>query len=196
MNAPERYAGVRAVAQARATVILAAHVEAAERLIETCGAVSTAELCGAIGRSRRIAVIVSATLGLRRSDETAEHRREAPVYHARELDAALAAERAWLAARAARSPVATSSPKAMARRVRPPRLAPAIGATAAEPGVPVTLVVLPLADVRASGDVFACSALGARLSAGACVAQHQSALPERHVCRGCPDGRALARRLA
>jgi len=194
MNAPEKagVAAARAAAMARGAAVVAAHAAVVERLVDARGAVSTAEVCAALGRTVQSAVTACAALGLRRSDETDARRYGIPVFHARTLDAAIAAERAWLAARASRSP-ASREPRRL--QVRPDKLAPRHAAIAT-PGAPAALVVLPLADVREPGDVFACSALGARLSAGACVARQRSERIECFVCRDCDDGRAVARRLA
>lgn len=75
------------------------------------------------------------------------------------------------------------------------------------------LVVLPIAEITAASDVFACKPLGAKLAAGACVARQRAAEPEERraaspgqraamgpmgafgVCRGCPAGEIVARRL-
>lgn len=181
MNAPMKpgAAASRAAAIARGAAALAGHVEAVERLLAARPAVSTREIVDAIHRSITRATTVAAAMGLRRSDEHPDHARTAPVYHARDVDTAIAAERAWVADRARRSPAAQR------RQVEPAR-GPVGG----------SLEVVPLADVREPGDRFACTVLCARLSARTCVARQRSLRPECHVCRDCADGREVARRIA
>lgn len=125
-------------------------------------------------------MVVSSAMGLRRSDEHPDHARQAPVYHARDVETAIAAERAWVAERARRSPAAQR------RRPEPVARGPVGG----------TLDVVPLDEVRSPGDRFACVVLGARLSASACVARQRSEQTACIVCRDCADGREAARRIA
>lgn len=180
MNAPEKpgAAAARATALARVAVTMAGHVAIVERLLAGGSAVSTAEIARVIGRGVHSAVAVSTALGLRRSDEAGPRRKGTPVYHARDLETAIAAERAWLADRARRSPAAQRRP------VEPAR-GPVGG----------SLAVLPIADLREPSDRFACAVLCARLSARTCVARQRSEKPECFVCRDCADGREVARRV-
>lgn len=180
----------RATALARAAVTMAEHVAKVERLLADRGALSTQDIMGAIARTKSRAMAVAAVVGLRRSDESAEHARNAPVFHARDLETALAAQRAWLASRAERSP-AVVEPRRL--QTRPRRHRPRV--TDRTPGVAQAIVALPVARLRAPLDMFSCSALGARLSAGACVARQRSERIECFICRDCDVGREVARRV-
>jgi len=182
VNAPVKpgSAACRASALARGAAALAGHVETVERLLATRPAVSTREIVAAISRSVTRATRVAAAMGLRRSDEHPDHARLAPVYHARDVETAIAAERAWVAERARRSPAAQR------RRSEPVKVGGTVGGT---------LAVVPIDDLRDPGDRFACVALGARLSARACVARQRSEQTLCIVCRDCATGREVARRV-
>lgn len=194
MNAPVKANAVaaRARAIARHADTLAAQVATVSRVIDAHGSASTQDLCRVIARTRSQVRSVCVVAGLHRSDESPDHAHNAPVFYGWTLDAALAGERAWVAARAERSPaVVVREPRRL--RIRQPKLGRRPGAT---PGAPVSFVVMPVSALRDEGDIFACERLdGARLMARACVARQRSERIECVVCRDCAVGREVARRV-